>query len=103
MARQKGCVKTGGRKKGSLNKKTSDLLFVLEKANLNVPERIIELLPTVSPEIQIDILMKLMCFLYPKRKPSEAESQDSDNSKTEKQVVVINIPLFHSVKSNGHY
>jgi len=92
MARQKGCVKTGGRKKGSLNKKTSDLISVLDKADLNVPERIIELLPTVSPEVQIDILMKLMCFLYPKRKPVEDESQDPKNSPNERPVVIINIP-----------
>ena len=91
MARQKGSIKTGGRKKGSLNRKTADLLSLLEKSKLDVPQRIIELLPTVSAEVQLDILMKLMSFLYPKRKPACDETGLNRDTIPEPRII-LNIP-----------
>jgi hypothetical protein len=96
MARQKGCTKTGGRKKGSLNKKTQELQDILKKADINVPERIIELLPTVDPDKQIDTLLKLMSYLYPKRKPVE-----HIHMKLEGERELLQPRVIISIPSNG--
>jgi hypothetical protein len=57
-----------GRKKGTPNKKTVVLLEVLELVGLNVPQKLTELLPSLEPEKQADVLLELLSYLYPKRK-----------------------------------
>lgn len=71
MARPKGLAKTGGRKKGTRNKKTRDLESFLEKSGLNIPEKIMELIPSIEPEQQVHTLLKLMEFIYPKVKATD--------------------------------
>ena len=92
MPRQKGTTKTGGRKKGSLNKKTLELSQILKKANINVPEKIIELLPTLDTEKQVEVLLKLMPYLYPKRKPKEPLEVKLESVDINKPIVNICIP-----------
>jgi hypothetical protein len=60
-----------GRKIGVPNKRTQDLQEVLDSCDLDVPRRLVELLPSLTPEKQADLLMRLMDFLYPKRKAIE--------------------------------
>lgn len=62
-----------GRKKGTPNKKTLVLSESLEKLKLDIPARLNELLPLLSYEKQADVLLELMSYIYPKRKPLEAD------------------------------
>lgn len=71
MASKPGRPKYGGRKKGTPNKKTEHLIETFKALNLDVPERIVELLPKLSPEKQAEVLLELMSYLYPKRKAIE--------------------------------
>jgi hypothetical protein len=73
MAKTTGSIKTGGRKKGTPNKRTEALRDLFAKKDFCVPERIIELLPTLEPAKQIDVLVQLMGYLFPKRKAIEQE------------------------------
>ncbi len=71
MARPTGIKKTGGRKKGTPNKKTFILRDVLDSFGCDVPQRIVDLLPELKPEKQADILVELMKYLFPTRKAIE--------------------------------
>lgn len=68
MPKPKGLPKTGGRKKGSLNKKTHDLFQIFENNNFDVPTQLINILPKLDENRQAEVLLKLMEYLYPKRK-----------------------------------
>jgi hypothetical protein len=71
MARLEGTPKTGGRKKGTKNKDTETVRSLIEEIGFNVPRRLIELLPSLEPSKQADVLLKLMSFLYPSLKAVE--------------------------------
>lgn len=63
--------KTGGRKKGTPNRKTMLLRDTFENLGFDVPGRLYSLLSELSPREQAEILLKLMEYLYPKRKAIE--------------------------------
>ena len=69
MARPTGLGKSGGRGKGTPNRKTLTLHESL--GDLDVPKRLIELMPMLDPAKQADVLVQLMSYLYPKRKAIE--------------------------------
>jgi hypothetical protein len=71
VAKQKGSPKTGGRTPGTPNKKTIALKSITEALGLDVPKRIAELLPQLDPAKQVDVLLNLMSYIYPKRKAVE--------------------------------
>ncbi len=71
MPRPQGLAKTGGRKKGSLNKRTLVRKEVTEALGVDVPQRLAELLPQLEPEKQADVLLELLSYIYPKRKAIE--------------------------------
>jgi hypothetical protein len=71
-----------GRKKGTPNKKTLVLSETLETLKLDVPTRLNELLPLLSYEKQADVLLELMSYLYPKRKPLEADGSVAVSTET---------------------
>lgn len=73
MPRPAGLPKTGGRKKGTPNKKTLALQDALTAAGLDVPIQITELLPQLEPTKRVDVLLELMAYLYPKRKAIEQQ------------------------------
>jgi hypothetical protein len=73
MARTAGLQKTGGRKKGTPNKKTLGLQEALESHGLDVIARLAEILPDLAPEKRVDVLVDLMGYLYPKRKAVEQQ------------------------------
>jgi hypothetical protein len=60
-----------GRKRGSRNKRTTDLNDVFERLDFNVPEQIVALLPELPAEKRVDTMLELMNFVYPKRKAVE--------------------------------
>lgn len=68
-------LKTGGRMRGTPNKNGQDLLIVLNAANVNVAEKLMKLLPKLKAEKQADVLMKLMEYIYPKRKSVETKRE----------------------------
>lgn len=65
-----------GRQKGTPNKKTQVLAEILENLSLDVPQKIAELLPSMPPEKQADVLLELMTYLFPKRKALELTGSD---------------------------
>lgn len=80
----------GGRKKGTPNKKTQKLLDILESKGLNVPEKIIELLPKLDFKDQVTTLLSLMSYLYPKRKAVEFVDSDGKPMKNTFKVEFVN-------------
>lgn len=76
MGRNKGCTKTGGRAKGTPNKSTRAFRDYLDDAGISLPEKIFELLHRVSEEKQLEVLVKLMSFTYPKFKAIELVGVD---------------------------
>lgn len=88
--RQAGSVKTGGRKKGTPNKKTCFLSKELAKNNLNVIEQLSFLFPELSDDKKADVLLKLMEYLYPKRKPIDAIVGSEDEK------IIVNLTIPHN-------
>ena len=58
--------KYGGRKKGTPNKLTKDLREVLKNVLYNEIENIEESLKSLEPKQRIELLVKLMPFIFPK-------------------------------------
>ncbi len=63
--------KGSGRQKGTPNKRTKLLNEILDAKDFCIPGKLIELLPSLSFEKQVDILLDLMSYVYPKRKAIE--------------------------------
>lgn len=82
MSKPIGQKKTGGRQAGTPNKKTSQLTALLNAQDLNLAERILNLLPELSKEKQVDTLIKLMPYIYPKRTPVSLQPADQVGPKT---------------------
>jgi len=78
MPRKKGTNKTGGRKKGTPNRKTVELKEFLDSINLCIPERVIELLPKLDEKDQVGVLLKLMEYVYPKRRSQLSITTNSE-------------------------
>lgn len=88
MGRLPGSLKTGGRKRGTPNRRTFDLSEDLNSVGLNVAQSLANLLPQLPVEKQADILVDLMSFLYPKRKAIEVlESRQEVDNKIELVIV----------------
>jgi hypothetical protein len=66
-----GHLKAGGRRKGTPNLRTTVLADLFEDLGVVVPREIIRLLPKLSPQERADVLLRLMEYLYPKRKALE--------------------------------
>lgn len=88
MGKPLGSPKTGGRQKGTLNKRTLNFADDLEHHGLDLLEEITKLLPELSPDKRAGILLGLMCYQYPKRKqidkPDEVPARDPMLEKYEK-------------------
>jgi hypothetical protein len=90
MGRPKGMPKTGGRKKGTPNQRSLELLTVFEAFKYNPARAILERYSHLSKEEQVRVDLKLMEFVYARKKaidiePKE-ESQDYISSMTPEQV-----------------
>ena len=73
---QKGRTKTGGRAKGTPNKKTTELMELLGDYNPIV--RLIEIAKdeNTSLDMQVKINLDLLPYIYPKRKSIDMNSND---------------------------
>lgn len=67
----KGHKRYGGRAKGTPNKRTEELQDFFDSKGMFIPEMIVEKLHLLDDEKQIDVLLDLMPYLYPKRKAIE--------------------------------
>lgn len=68
----KGQPKSGGRKPGTLNKKTEDLMAICESKGINVFEAMVELAVTEKDtDKKFYKLTEVATYLYPKRKSVE--------------------------------
>lgn len=80
MTFKQGKPKTGGRKKGTPNKKT--LLKVeayLSQANFHPVEQIIKLIPNLPAEEAVKACFNLLKYIQPEYRPTEGtHSQDED-------------------------
>lgn len=95
MGRPKGCVKTGGRKKGSGNKRRIFVAERLAELNFCVVQNIIELYSQADtpPDIRCKLLSMLLDYSAPK---PVFEVQDTDESYTEEDAEEAEAVL------NGH-
>lgn len=75
MPRATGTPKTGGRKKGTPNGRTGELVDQLADSGLDVVSEIAKALPELEAETRVETLMELMGFLFPKRKAIEHSGQ----------------------------
>jgi hypothetical protein len=69
-----GKPKTGGRSKGTPNKKTLGLAEILESQGVEPVSELLKLMPNLTPKEQADVYKDLMAYLYPKRKAMEVSA-----------------------------
>lgn len=71
MAKPIGSRKTGGRKKGTPNRRTSTLVDLLEESGIDPVKTIVEEMSKLSGGHRIGVCMDLLPYLYPKRRSAE--------------------------------
>jgi hypothetical protein len=76
-----------GRRKGSPNRKTTQLSVTLEALGQDIPTKIAELLPQLSAGRQVDVYLELMQYIYPKRKAMEISRPENEQAS-----VVVYLP-----------
>ena len=76
MSRPLGLPKTGGRVRGTPNRKSADLLRRLKRMGCDPIEGLarIALDPEIRPELRVRCFAELAQYVYPKRKAVEADS-----------------------------
>lgn len=68
--------KTGGRVKGVPNKTTTELKEFFDSVDVCLPEMVLQLLPNISDGKKVDALLRMMEFIYPKRKAVEVKNEE---------------------------
>ena len=80
MSRPKGLPKTGGRTRGTPNKKSDELLRKLEKLGCDPIEGLATI--AMAPETKLDLKVRcyaeLAQYVYPKRKAVDLGGQDDE-------------------------
>jgi len=71
--------KFGGRTKGTPNKSTAEFKELLLKHGIDPVKKLGHVFPHLEPEKQADVLLKLMEFLYPKRKAVEFVDDEGES------------------------
>lgn len=71
MAKLVGSTKTGGRKKGTPNKRTLAFSEVLESENIDLLMEVLRSARSLSEKDRINVYLTLLPYQYPKRKPTE--------------------------------
>lgn len=83
MPFEKGRQKTGGRKKGVRNK--SNIMAKFEECNFDVIAAIIESIASQPDYMRADTLIKLLEYMYPKKKVFQHEVSDEELKEILKQ------------------
>ena len=89
MSKVEGSKKSGGRTKGTPNKKSLCLIQSLEENQINIVSELSKLLPMLGPDKKADVLMQLMSFVYPKRKAVELVLQDEQQRSPQ---IILSMP-----------
>ncbi len=81
MAWPKGVSKskTGGRKKGTPNKRSSQLVGALEAFDFDPLQDIINTLSLLTPKDRVSADLTLLPYLYPRRKTSDISLEEEDD------------------------
>jgi hypothetical protein len=77
MSRPPGLPKTGGRTKGTPNRRSGILVEELHHLGLHPVEELVKTLPQLNPETRARILLSFMGFLYPKKVASGATLEEA--------------------------
>ena len=78
MSRPEGLPKTGGRKSGTPNKRTTLLVTKFQSAGFDPVDQLIDLIPSLPPLERSQVLLSLLPYLYPRRKPSDLIFEPAD-------------------------
>jgi hypothetical protein len=80
MSRPKGLPKTGGRVRGTPNKKSETLLRKLEQLGCDPIEGLtsIALAPDTNPDLKVRCYAELAQYVYPKRKSVDLAGQTAN-------------------------
>lgn len=81
MGRLLGQSKTGGRKKGTLNRRTEEFLDLLDSFDYDPIKKILEKYGQLSKSEQLRIDLKLLEFVYPKLKEQSLMLEEGDHNK----------------------
>lgn len=84
MARPKGTPKTGGRQKGSLNKRTKEIHESLELVMAGLASTLIQDIQSVNPSRRLQLYTDLMNYI----KPKLASNKNDDNVNHTGEVVI---------------
>jgi len=79
MSRSPGFPKTGGRKKGTPNKKTLVLLERLHQNNFDVVDELVQIIPSLDKDKKVAVLLSLLPYLYAKRGPLHSWANPCEN------------------------
>lgn len=71
MSRPPGLPKTGGRKKGTPNRRSRIVIEALTNLGCDPIEELVKVLPSLEPEPKARVLLSLMAFVYPKKSPTD--------------------------------
>ena len=77
MGRPSGSSKTGGRVKGTPNKRTLELVDILETAKYNPIRQILSKYQDLSTAEQLKVDLKILEYLYPKPKDQQVIDSSS--------------------------
>jgi len=69
MGRPTGLPKTGGRVKGTPNKRSTHLATRLEESGFDPLSELLKIFPDFCRDRKASVLLSLLSYLYPKRKP----------------------------------
>lgn len=81
-----GRSKTGGRQKGTGNKADTSVRDVLAAKGINLPEKLLEILPKLDDMKQADVMLKLLEYTQPKlRSVENINVNESSNEPTQEE------------------
>lgn len=78
MPKPLGLPKSGGRKKGTRNKKTEFVHSILTDLGYDPLKEIVAQLPNIDPVDQINVALKLMEYCYPKKRSLIEEGEEQE-------------------------
>lgn len=79
MAKIVGSTKTGGRKKGTPNKRSLAFVEILESRGIDLLEEILKESEHLTNYEKVGVFSSLLPYVYPKRKPVETPFQFSEH------------------------
>lgn len=99
MSKPSGLPKTGGRLKGTPNKGSLSLDYLVENFEFNPLKELISILPTLEPDQRASILLRMLDFIYPKKKAIEiSPSELSDEDEALRPRIIRIVAAAESIK-----